>query len=950
MSTSDDHDVLRAQVSAYFDGELPPADEPAVIDHLATCEECQALLGDAAGLHAAVQRGPARAAAPAPRRRGWMIGGAALVAAAAIAVVWVSVRPRRGGGGRGGEPAIALADHRAVEVRLSAGPFAAHRPYQVARGGAAGEPIPLALLAALEQRGDQRVLAAALASAGQAERARDLLAALPDEPAVLSDRAAVALLLGDARGALALADRAAGGGATEASWNRALALRELGLPLAAAGAFERVADGAWAAEAAERARALRDAEARRVAALADVDARARAMVVDGGPPLTAADVRAAGHRTRIAFYDALRTAPDRARVLALAPLADAIDAAVEPGARATLDAVAALDFGVRARFAARYRAVAAGTATPDERAALARDLAAAGPAVADLAIGVAVLTLAGDERWPTLDRLLAGARDPWFARLRTLEQALALRPREPARAEAVLRGALDACATLIDYRCARMKAVLAEVLAVRGSYVDALAWERRALADFHALGSLEFERLSLIAVADDLRLLAQLAEARGVLEDAVQRTPPGAPCVNERIVRFTLAEVARIEGDLDGARAAIPPLADCDQPAHLQAVATAVDLALQSRRPGDREVAARWLDAVRAGYPLEAEVLAARLRALDDPAGARAALAATLPRVRDGELGLAGTAYRTLARIDGGLGAWDAALAAAEAEHGLAAAPCRLVASVDDGVVTAAARGPSGAAGGEQTTTPDLAAARYAVPAAVLAPLATCPAIEVIARPPLHGRSALLPAAVPWAFVSAARPDPGPSAPRAVIVADTEPPPTDVRLPRLAPTDFPADATAITGAAATPSRVLAELSTATYAELHAHGIANLAEPGTSFLALSPERDGQWQLTAAAVAAARLAAHPVIVLGACRAASAAPRWDARWSLPDAFLAAGARAVIAADVDLPDREAAALFARLRARLAAGEAPAAAVAAERAAAIAAGQTWAAHVMVFE
>ena len=66
--------------------------------------------------------------------------------------------------------------------------------------------------------------------------------------------------------------------------------------------------------------------------------------------------------------------------------------------------------------------------------------------------------------------------------------------------------------------------------------------------------------------------------------------------------------------------------------------------------------------------------------------------------------------------------------------------------------------------------------------------------------------------------------------------------------------------------------------------------------------------------------------------------------------DAFLTAGARAVIAADVDLPDREAAALFVRLRQRLAKGEAPAAALAAERSAAVAAGQTWAAHLMVFE
>ena len=30
----------------YFDGELSPGDEPAVLDHLAGCTRCQAELGD----------------------------------------------------------------------------------------------------------------------------------------------------------------------------------------------------------------------------------------------------------------------------------------------------------------------------------------------------------------------------------------------------------------------------------------------------------------------------------------------------------------------------------------------------------------------------------------------------------------------------------------------------------------------------------------------------------------------------------------------------------------------------------------------------------------------------------------------------------------------------------------------------------------------------------------
>ena len=55
----------------------------------------------------------------------------------------------------------------------------------------------------------------------------------------------------------------------------------------------------------------------------------------------------------------------------------------------------------------------------------------------------------------------------------------------------------------------------------------------------------------------------------------------------------------------------------------------------------------------------------------------------------------------------------------------------------------------------------------------------------------------------------------------------------------------------------------------------------------------------------------------------------------------------RYLIAADVELPDRAATALFAALRARIEAGEAPAAALAAVRT--DPQWSTWAAHLMLF-
>ncbi|MEZ4404708.1 MAG: CHAT domain-containing protein [Kofleriaceae bacterium] len=219
----------------------------------------------------------------------------------------------------------------------------------------------------------------------------------------------------------------------------------------------------------------------------------------------------------------------------------------------------------------------------------------------------------------------------------------------------------------------------------------------------------------------------------------------------------------------------------------------------------------------------------------------------------------------------------------------------------------------------------------------------------MLARPPLQGRSDLLPPAMAWAFGAGVEPRP-PTAPAKVVVVGDVVPPAELGLPSLAPVPVRPGEAAVRGAAATPAAVLAALADATYAELHVHGQVDLAVADASFLALSPGASGGWALTAAEVRRATLAAAPVVVLAACRAAEVAPFEHARWSLPDAFLAAGARAVIAPAVDIPDAEAGPFFDAVRTQVLAGVAPAVAVAAERAAAMARGQAWAASVVVFE
>jgi len=220
----------------------------------------------------------------------------------------------------------------------------------------------------------------------------------------------------------------------------------------------------------------------------------------------------------------------------------------------------------------------------------------------------------------------------------------------------------------------------------------------------------------------------------------------------------------------------------------------------------------------------------------------------------------------------------------------------------------------------------------------------------VLALPPLHGRAQLLPPELPWSYRSAAGPSAPPVPPRRLIIADPTPPPY-LQLTPLAPVADVAGAEVIRGPAATPSRVEQELGSATEVEIHAHGLADFGASDTAFIALSRNVDGRFALTAADVRRLRLAGRPVVYLAACRAAEVAPLLHEAWSLPIAFVAAGARAVVASTVAIPDRDAKVFFAALRRRIAAGEAPAAALAQERADWLARSPTsWVRGVIVFE
>jgi CHAT domain-containing protein len=134
-------------------------------------------------------------------------------------------------------------------------------------------------------------------------------------------------------------------------------------------------------------------------------------------------------------------------------------------------------------------------------------------------------------------------------------------------------------------------------------------------------------------------------------------------------------------------------------------------------------------------------------------------------------------------------------------------------------------------------------------------------------------------------------------------------------------------------------------------QFHTHALVNAGVSDASYLVLSPGSDGTYALTAEAIRGAELRAHPIVVLAACHSAQGARYQHAAWSLPEAFLSVGARAVFAAAASIPDQEAAVFFSRVLERTRMGTDPAVALRDERMGALAMdSSSWVTDVILFE
>ncbi len=942
------------------------------------------------------------------RRRMLMVAAAVLPAAAVVALV---LRPAGTTPPEPGDVAIRLGPERFVDVRFTAPELDRHREPSILRAAGPApadrtertEVISWHALSALKQRGRNDAVVAAQALNGDLASAERTASKLPDTAARDSDRAALELLrvtaAASAEPRTSAADErpapAAAGGAqlaaiqralsqaahalrrqpdlNQAAWNRAVALSLLGLPLAAASAYEELAarrEPGWSQEAAASAARLRRDYQRDLDDWQQVKDQADRMVL-GGPVLADDAVSRAPSQSRDAFYLALATAATTERIDALAPLAHKLDATFATTAlRALVAQVRASDLQQRAPFAAEMRAFFEQHRRPstlnDLRArALQRgvdDLVLASLlAVPESGIDDADLALFDQ----MLDRqLLGNHRDDWWRIVALARRAYFMEfwRRDYPAVDAVERRAEPICRMLHSGWCSRIALLAGGAHSQMGRadlaierLTAALRQARRARVPGDELDALDALGEAVgIRVAQDIdsavvggAYLAEVAlrkatcrprqqrlyfatlwalqhhrfdEAAGYRRDAdalEQECPDTSPRVNGETARLRLLLSGR--GDLAAFRRAVAPLASGNHEdrrlyrAFLEAAATLVE-----DRPRG-EAALRQVIAAANADPTVPYAPLVRTSAYD----------ALIEVSGDGKAVLELLSERMAAphfdRCALGIAQWNRLVVAALDSRGRPALEAR---EVPDGMV--------------------MIPPAEAVSAAMRARLADCPRVDVVAAAPYIGASRLLDDRAAWVYHAAApRPPAGRVAAHEVVISEVAPP-DDLHLPALRPFSGGPGAEVLSGARATPASVLAAMRTATLAVIVAHGITDAAEPTAASLILSPDPQGDYLLTASKVRAATLVGSPTVVLAGCDAGrvqvSAEP-----WSLATSFLHAGARVVIAPTAPIPDDNANDVFRSLIERIRTGADPAEALVAERRVRQAAAP-WLSSIVIFE
>jgi len=979
----------------YLDGALGDEAAAAFLDHVAGCGECQR------ELHAEVQlrdrEDALRAAAatprpepvaphpepavprgePAPRARaaggdvvplesarrrrvGWAAGAAVLLAAAGITLL-IRSRPAS----TPSEPvALALGPSRSIEIRLSYGDAARHRPYDTMRGSASpGEPIGYQAIAAFERDGDCHGLATAEVLSRALDRADAHYQRCSTSPDLEADRAGLAVLRGQPDAALELTEGvlAAVPGHAVALWNRALALRDLRLELSAAAAFERVAElersrePGWAQEASDRARALR-AAIEPIRTAHDEVVRLGLDMLRGGPPLPGDLARRVPWRSRVMLHDAIRTATTGERLDELAPLAATLEGLAGTGLSRYLAQARAGLSPARTAAAADYLKIRDGQGAIDDHTWASWLALAARARADDLILGARIATGRLDGA-PSAEQLAAATRDPWFELAVQLGRAKAAsqagRIEDGAARLAAIRAQCPPAAS--SYRCLQLEVELARLALDRHQPPEARQHALAAAATARQLAEWPQYGQALTLAGDAERFGGRFASARAYYEESgLARGLCGA-----RNAAFTIAEMLFQGHRIAQAQQLVAGAPACDEAPSGVELTTLVRLLRTGHAVLDRAAVAAEIARARSAPDFRRDTAyldyLAEWAALDGDPAARERLGRVMELARGVEGSIREktiiAVHSALFADAGRRGAWAEALAVAARAHGVALPPrCVLAFGADDFRFAAVAIGSDGALGAGDYERDLVRPAEWLAPAPMRRQLDGCDEVSVLALSPWLGIGPVLDPQTPWHYVLGPARPPASGPRRHVVIADPATPP-EAALAPLAPRTWPASAglELVTGPAATPERALAAMSDATLIEIHSHAtwLDRLDAP---VLALSRGADG-WSLGADKIRAARLTGAPVVVLADCAGGAAARYEHEAWGLPLAFRTAGASAVIASLAPIPDRDAASFFEAVTAELASGASPAVAVARVRAQRMQRDPTsWTRSVVVFQ
>ncbi|MCP3140855.1 CHAT domain-containing protein [Pyxidicoccus xibeiensis] len=949
------------ELPRFLDGEMSPEEQGRFREHLGTCDDCAQEFRDALQVELlgqmTMEEGPIRPRRPARRPhwwsgrwrdwRAWLAGVGVLV----VGLVTLWLAPRVGGGDAGGAEWLVAEASRPLEARLTYDVVDRHyRRFVPVRSGAEGgtpgraKAPPLQELSRMDARKDFHGIATAYVMHGALGQARAYLERMSASADRDCDLAVVALeqaLLEkptEVNGAqlkqsyldeaLELLEGVLHGNPRhpQALWNRALVLREMGLTLLAAESFDAVArqaEAGWSDEAWTQARMLREDTLARGRDWKDAYAATQDLMTDPGARLPLDEAAQHPGIVRLAFYDAVRTATSREGVERLLPLAQALDSKYGGSVlRDYVERVAERDFGSRAPVARRY--VKLVREELPSSAEVMEELRRSGEE--DIYLGALVFaSFDGPVDVEALARLAEAQGDPWMRLIAAREQA-ASAEREGAwwKAEQQLQEALKTClGSSLVYRCLDLEWRLSYLYLKLHRPADALGYAWSGWSRAKAARDWSFEQQFLQGLADVARYQHAFASARAYLEESLARMPED--CAQRTHVFQVLAAVEWQRFRPDSARRELDRALACERTVGMNGTFVLSHLARSRPQPRDGDHLRRGLVELRRQgvlpgreallHFIEGQFELARSRVAGHALLTRAIeLADQAPEEVEARKARA-YAYAALIAEAGRVGGWSDALSLLERQLRMGPAPrqCLLAVSLHHERTVVLARGTSGRLLGhyDDSRAAPQRRAEGLVPPGLLVELRECEHVDVLAVPPVHGLTGLLPPDLAWSYRVGRGPTPSPPpavGPGRHLVVTHVTGPASLRLPLLDILEPPRVPDPLRlelrGSQATPSRVVEAMADASEVELHAHGMFSPAVSDASLVVLAPEPDGRYALTADRVRSLRLKRAPLVMLVTCSAAKTAPYLHEPFSLPVAFIEAGASAVLASTVEIPD----------------------------------------------